>query len=451
VAESGRDALTILDTKLGVATVPTAVAMPPGTVIDEYVVQKPLGRGSGGAVYSAVHRLIGKQAALKVFHAASTNARELERFLEEARAVNRIGHPNIVDAFAFGTLPDGRSYIAMELLKGESLATRMSRPGPKGDIARALVQVCDALAAAHAQSIVHRDLKPENIFLADRVKLLDFGLARPLGHDANTRGSGGAFAGTPRYVAPEQARGEPVDARSDIYSLGVVAFEAILGRPPFDADNTLAVIAKHLHDPPPPPEELWPQIPKALSTVLSAALDKQPGKRPTLAELKDVLSRSDIVAALDGFVVAPKRPWWVVPGAVVTAALLVAVLVAISVRAPAPVAVAQPEERVEVDLGTPELLPNKTTATLAFNVTPAGARIWVDGAVLQGTRIEVPPSSDHDVRVVAPGHLPLSRKVHAAAAGTMLPVNVRLPVVRKRAGASKGADDLHAPEYGGSQ
>ncbi len=476
VDESGADAAanTVLDTKIGIANAPTLVAMPAGTVIDEYVVERQLGRGSGGAVYSAVHRLIGKQAAIKVFHHASTSSKQLERFLEEARAVNRIGHPNIIDAFAFGTLPDGRSYIVMELLKGESLATRLARREPsRVDVVTALLQVCEALAAAHAQKIVHRDLKPENIFLVERtsdrqqVKLLDFGLARPSGDSSSNRSSEGHFAGTPRYIAPEQARGEPVDARSDIYALGVVLFEAVLGRVPFDADNSLAVISQHLVEPPPAPELLWPAIPSPLSKLLTSALSKKPDERPTLEDFKVVLTRPDVQTALQSVSVqelkgSGRKRFTVARAAALgaSAALMLGVSAWIffthrAVPVDDAAVATQPEERVEVDLGTPELQPNVTTATLAFRVTPPTARIWVDGNVLQTAagaqpKIEVGPETDHDVKVMAPGHVALNRKVHAAGAGTLLPVNVRLPVLRGKTKKApmKDADGLMAPDYG---
>src|SRR5215831_9014136 len=183
-----------------------------------------------GVIYLAEHPVIGKRAAIKILHRRYCDDPEaVERFVVEARAANQIGHPNIVDVFTFGALDDGRSYMAMEWLAGESLARRLTRgPLPLAEALAIVELTADALEAAHEKGIVHRDLKPDNIFLATSrggrvdVKLLDFGIAKLVGplHPTGVRSTRpGEIIGTPAYLAPEQARGLDVDGRVDVYAL----------------------------------------------------------------------------------------------------------------------------------------------------------------------------------------------------------------------------------------
>ncbi|MGE0550752.1 MAG: serine/threonine protein kinase [Kofleriaceae bacterium] len=269
----------------------------PGTVVGEYRIEKKIGEGGMGAVYGAIHPLIGKKAAIKVISAAlGADASAVNRFVQEARSVNQIGHPNIVDVFAFGELPDGRNYFVMEHLQGESLADRLGRaPMPLGNALEILDQVADALEAAHEKQIVHRDLKPDNVFLASvrggrtMVKLLDFGIAKLStgegeGGIAKTRT--GMMMGTPGYLSPEQARGKNVDHRTDIYALGCMTFEIVCGRLPFVADNAMDIVLSHMTAPPPRASEIWPEIPAALDELINQMLDKDAAKRPSLSSLR---------------------------------------------------------------------------------------------------------------------------------------------------------------------
>jgi serine/threonine-protein kinase len=193
--------------------------MAPGTVVGEYVVERKLGDGGMATVYGATHPLIGKKAAIKVMSPTlSADAGAVARFALEARTVNAIGHPNIVDVFSFGRLADGRSYFVMEWLQGETLYDRMWKqqgPLPLNDVLNVLDQICDALEATHDKGIIHRDLKPANVFLCpvrgrqDVVKLLDFGVAKLTHQEMSPRWtSAGCVVGTPEYIAPEQARGK---------------------------------------------------------------------------------------------------------------------------------------------------------------------------------------------------------------------------------------------------
>jgi serine/threonine protein kinase len=281
-------------------TVPSAPAMqadvdlPAGYLLDDYRIERKIGRGGMGDVYLGIHKLIGKRAAIKVLRGTS-DAATIERFIAEARVVNEIGNANIVDVFAFGLTPDGRAYLAMEWLKGESLRVRLTR-GPIDvettcSIARPLVR---ALAAAHANHIVHRDLKPDNVFLVEgdppTVKLLDFGMAKLLRKDQMTQTASGAFVGTPMYVAPEQARGAAIDHRADIYTLGGVLFEMLTGRPPFVSKSAFEVIAMHMTQPAPRPSAyMRGRVPEELDELIEAMLAKEPAVRPTLDKVARVL------------------------------------------------------------------------------------------------------------------------------------------------------------------
>ncbi len=279
----------------------TSRDIPNGTMVGDYRVEGKLGEGGMGAVYAAVHPMIGKQAAIKVIKPdVSQNAEAVERFVQEARAVNQIGHPNIVDVFAFGALPDGRSFFAMEWLKGESLRERIARGRLATDeIVHILDRVIRGLEAAHDKKIIHRDLKPDNVFLVDvkgerpLVKLLDFGLAKLTGN-ADTRMERtrtGAMMGTPMYIAPEQARGYQVDHRADIYSLGVMAFEMFTGVLPFEADNAMDLIAQHLSSPAPAPSTKDPGLLRDVDELLLAMLEKEPARRPSLIRVREVLEK----------------------------------------------------------------------------------------------------------------------------------------------------------------
>ncbi|HEY5922353.1 MAG TPA: protein kinase [Kofleriaceae bacterium] len=265
-----------------------------GQLVGEYHILGPLGAGGMGRVYSAEHPVIAKKAAIKVLHPElSVNKEAVDRFVQEARSVNQIGHPNIVDIFAFGRLPDGRNYFVMEWLRGESLRDRIKRARLALPDALAILETITLpLEAAHEKGIVHRDLKPDNVFLVDikddrpQVKLLDFGIAKLMGTTGLQRTQTGNLLGTPGYISPEQARAEGVDHRTDIYALGAMTFELVTGELAFAATNAADMIAHHLFTPPRSARALNPHVPLELDGLLERMLAKQAQDRPTLAQVR---------------------------------------------------------------------------------------------------------------------------------------------------------------------
>ncbi len=291
-----------------------------GDVLGSYQLVRLLGEGSMGRVFQARHTLLGRQVAIKILRPEQyRNSDLIQRFFQEARTVNQINHEHIVEIFDFVQEPgaDGpRSvYCVMELLGGTSLS-KLLATGPLG-IQRSLNivrQLCEALAAAHKVGVVHRDVKPDNIFIIERagqrdyVKVLDFGVAKllsPLGEAPVISTMDGAIIGTPTCMSPEQAAGLAVDHRSDIWAVGVILYEALTGRLPFDAQTFGALAAQIITKPPPPMPAAAPggdRIPPALTALVLRCLEKDPVARPqSMLELRDGL----LAACAPTVVVAP--------------------------------------------------------------------------------------------------------------------------------------------------
>jgi serine/threonine protein kinase len=251
-----------------------------------------LGRGGMGAVYAVSHREFGKRAALKISHTPIDGSLGAKVFLREARIVQLIDHPAMPDVFATGTCEEGRPYLVMERLKGETLTQLIQRGALDRRQAIELVLVlCDVIGAAHEAGVVHRDLKPDNVLVLDqpaptRLKLLDWGFAYVLGEDDPLRGM---LAGTLSYVAPEQVLGGEITTATDIYSLGVMLYRLLLGQSPFAGSSDADLVCRHVQAPPPHPTLLWRDIPKPLAELLLAMLAKEPLCRPSLDEVRTTL------------------------------------------------------------------------------------------------------------------------------------------------------------------
>jgi tRNA A-37 threonylcarbamoyl transferase component Bud32 len=280
-----------------------------------YRLTQLLGAGGMGEVYAAQHIHIHKKVAVKLLHPEiNTNPEALERFRREANSASSIGHDNIVGIDDFGQMDDGRVYLCMEFLEGQSLADAMQIPGGL-DPVRALdlmIQVCDGLAAAHAKGIIHRDMKPENVFLTRRsdgtevAKILDFGIAKVSGTDENqSLTKTGTVFGTPHYMSPEQALGQKLDHRADIYSAGVMLFEIFTGQVPFKAESFMGILSQHITKQPPTPSTMTPgrTIPQPIEDLILRAMAKEPGKRfASIREMGNVLRqlRDSIAPSVKG-------------------------------------------------------------------------------------------------------------------------------------------------------
>lgn len=263
-----------------------------GRVIDNrYRVLQKLGEGGMGAVYQVEHVHMGKYMAMKLLLREFSGNKELvRRFRREAQAISRLNHIHTVQVFDFGRSADGAMYMVMEYIQGETLADLLARVGPLSPkrVARIVGQICASLAEAHGLGIVHRDLKPENVMMVrskderDFVKVLDFGLAklRERGDRDEGATSHGSLVGTPYYMSPEQIRGGDIDARADIYSLGAMLFKMLTGEPPFKAASPIAVLTRHLQDPPPSLRGARPELEGSeLEAVVQRAMAKDAGQR----------------------------------------------------------------------------------------------------------------------------------------------------------------------------
>lgn len=263
------------------------------TLADKYLIEEYLDSGGMCDVYCARHVGMDKPVAVKVLKAAlAADPKIAERFEQEARAASRIHHPHAINVTDYGIDKDKTPFIVMELVKGETLgqALRSSGAFSVERAANILRQACGALEAAHTVDVIHRDIKPDNILLAeydgsDWVEVVDFGVAKIL-EDVNRRGSltgANIIVGTPRYMSPEQCEEKPVDARSDIYSLGVVLYEMLSGEAPFEGDSSTRLLMAHAAEPPAPLRQKRPDLSPEIEAVVMKALEKDPEKRPQSA------------------------------------------------------------------------------------------------------------------------------------------------------------------------
>ena len=272
------------------------------TIASKYLIDGIIGEGSMGCVYAAGQVGLDKEVALKILHAhVAADPKVTRRFHREARTTSRLTHPNTVQILDFGADEDGTLYLAMELLDGPNLLELMNEESPLSPrrIGHLLGGVLLALEEAHDHGIVHRDLKPENVMVVadhqgrEHVKVCDFGIAKLVEHEGSAITVTGFVCGTPEYMAPEQARGESLDGRADLYALGCVLYRMLTGSPPFRAGSALGTITKHLTDDPEPPRRRAPdqRIPYALESVCLTALAKDRNARfPDAASMRLALA-----------------------------------------------------------------------------------------------------------------------------------------------------------------
>jgi serine/threonine-protein kinase len=300
-----------------------------GACIGNYRITRRIGRGGMGSVYVGEHPAIGSTVAIKVLHRRyAGDPAMVERFFNEARAVNLIGHENIVRIFDFGHQDDGTPWFVMELLQGRALSALCGAPRPADELVPLFLQIAAALGAAHEAGIVHRDLKPENVFLVDSargplVKVLDFGIAKLTRSPGTVHTNTGAVLGSARYMSPEQASGASgeIGARSDIYSFGVLLFELVCGRVPFEASTYGDLLLAHRTEPPPAPSSLVPGA-RSLDAVILRCLAKDPRDR--------FASMAEVAQALASPVAPPparrstRWMWFAGAGAALAAFLLIA-------------------------------------------------------------------------------------------------------------------------------
>ena len=429
-----------------------------GQLFGNYRAVSLLGEGGMGAVYLAEHPAIGRRVAVKVLHRnLSLDQQLLARFLNEARAANAIRHPNIIEILDSGALPDGMPFLVMELLEGESLAQRIARLGrlPTRAALRFAYQTASALGAAHGKGIIHRDLKPDNMFIVpdqdvtdgERLKILDFGIAKlQEGTRVSVKTRTGALMGTPLYMSPEQCRGvREIDHRSDIYSLGIILYEMVSGRPPFVSDGFGDLVNMHLNMPVPSLRAAVPDVPAALEALIIRMLAKDPEQR-----FADMAAVREALKAVPGGALATAKSFpdngtlppagtrvlptpqvsavgelsmptgqrrhrrWGLVGALVVI-VVAAVVGARAVTRSHSVTPAPPNSPASPPPPPPTIPAEPVSVTVSITSQPAGARVsnLVDGVVLGTTPLALTrrPGDLLGVKIELRGYRPQSREL----------------------------------------
>lgn len=299
----------------GTPLVPVADPNLGRTLSGRYLVEEKLGEGGMATVYRARHLLVDRPVAVKILlPTVASNPSIKERFRREAKNMAAIAHPNVVEVHEHGETEDGLPYLVMELLRGHPLGTRIAAgPIPADEVAAIGLQIARGLARAHDFGVIHRDLKPDNVFISDTdsrqvVKLLDFGIARST-HDSRLTEAGELF-GTPQYMAPERLTSIDAGPSSDLYALGVMLYQMLTGRLPFEAETLPALFLAHLQETPPRPATLVPGVPGPLDALVMALLEKRPEDRPVDAHavIRELaaLAPSELVSSPPPMISAPR-------------------------------------------------------------------------------------------------------------------------------------------------
>ncbi len=291
-----------------------------GRQLGQYTLERRIGEGAMGSVYRARHALLRRPTAIKLLRADRNSPQALRRFKREVQATSQLVHPNTITIYDYGSTPDGTFYYVMEYLRGLTLDAIVARfgPLPENRVAHIMRQVCGSLAEAHEAGLIHRDVKPQNLMLChrggvpDMVKVLDFGLVKESDGAGPSLTRDGASVGTPLYMAPEVAsQSAEIDARADLYSLGVVAYYLLTGEQPFVGSNAREVMRRHIEERPmPPSEKLGRPINETFESVVLRCLAKLPSNRPQAARELEAMLTDVIVPSLDPWTELEADAWW---------------------------------------------------------------------------------------------------------------------------------------------
>lgn len=446
-------------------------------VSGRYRIDRLIARGGMGAIYRAEQVPLGRAVALKVLVQRNDDSGELQRrFLREAETCARLRHPNTVTIYDYGTLPlaDGAGeglYIAMELIAGRTLSQAIREDGAFSPqrVANIAVQIARSLREAHAAGIVHRDLKPGNVMLTpgsdgerEAVKVLDFGVAKVMGEGADGLTVAGSFVGSPRYASPEQIQEMEVDGRSDLYALGVVMYEMLVGVPPFQASDTIRMLMMHVRDLPAPLEGRVQGVPPDLAALVHSLLEKEPGRRPTDADAVIQALRAPGEASIYPGVPEPlsvDTATWRPPtvhrssrgkvGLVVIGALGLFAMLGLCAGVlwfampPAQPVIA------ETTAGEPPGLPPVAPKPVQVTSMPAGAEVW-DGPTKVGvTPLVVPIDGEKTLRVHLDGYEDVEHSVtDADGVWSATLVQIPAPPVKPPKGPPKGDPPKGDPPKG---
>ena len=414
-----------------------------GQEIDQrYLIEEFLGEGGTGIIYRARHTVLGKAVALKVLRPdVSGNKTAMLRFRQEALLAASIGDQHIVEVIDFGRMPDGAAYCAMEYLEGITLTTALKEAGrlPPERAIHIAKQLCRGLEAAHDIGIIHRDLKPDNIYLIHRagdpdfVKILDFGIAKVGMRPTGLTQMGQVF-GTPHYMSPEQCAGHPVDRRTDLYALGVLLYELVCGRPPFDAEDVLGVMSKHLREMPLSPRHLTPPVlvPRDLELIIMRCLEKQPARRyqtagRILGDLEKISREvraggeeralEDWERTQSAVQLVVREPLAPPPSSLRSslwkgmAALGLALALGTSAWA---FQEGASKRRWQLDLSIESIAGIFSSAPIEIETQPSGAEVWQDGVLLGNTPFQLPrPRRVTELSLSKSGYAPRQVKIDA--------------------------------------